>query len=443
MLGFEFSKQDRFFSGSLHLLFVNDLELKFGFISKVSSMKLNLGPQHPSMHGVLRLTVEVVGESVVSVDVHIGLLHRGTEKLIEFKTYTQALPYMDRLDYVSAMAQEWAFSGCVEKLLGLQVGVKAQLIRVLYGELTRILNHLLAITTGAMDVGALTPFLWGFEEREKLMEFYERVSGARLHANYIVPGGVVKDLPAGLLDDIMVFVMQFGYRIDEIEEMLTQNRIFRQRTVDIGAVSYAKALSYGFTGSVLRASGGLWDLRLTEPYEFYNFLDFSVPLGYSGDCFDRYLVRIFELRESLLIIRQCLKYLMSDGALLFFELSKFGFFEMQTTSARLPALTDKTSFPSRLRMKHTMESMIHHFKFFSEGYVAYKNEAYFAIESPKGEFGIFLVSDNSNRPYRCSIKSPDLFNLFGLAEASTNFYNLADLIATIASVDVVLGSTDG
>lgn len=252
---FLIKQEKRFFSRSSICFNFNDLELRFGFISKVSSMKLNLGPQHPSMHGVLRLTVEVIGESVVSVDVHVGLLHRGTEKLIEFKTYTQALPYMDRLDYVSAMAQEWAFSGSVEKLLGVQVGIKSQLIRVLYGEITRILNHLLAITTGAMDVGALTPFLWGFEEREKLMEFYERVSGARLHANYIIPGGIARDLPVGLLEDISIFVDQFFYRIDEIEEMLTQNRIFKQRTVDIGTVSYSKALSNGFTGPVLRASG--------------------------------------------------------------------------------------------------------------------------------------------------------------------------------------------
>jgi NADH dehydrogenase (ubiquinone) Fe-S protein 2 len=387
---------------------------------KLKNFTINFGPQHPAAHGVLRLVLELNGEVVLRADPHIGLLHRGTEKLIEYKTYLQALPYFDRLDYVSMMAQEHAYSLAVEKLLGIEVPRRAAYIRVLFAEITRILNHLLALTTHALDVGAMTPFLWAFEEREKLMEFYERVSGARMHAAYIRPGGVSQDLPMGLCEDIYLFAKQFSSRIDEMEDVLSGNRIWKQRLVDIGVVSAQEALDWGFSGVMLRGSGIAWDLRKTQPYDVYEELDFDIPVGTRGDCYDRYVIRVEEMRQSLRIIMQCLNKI-PNGII--------------KTDDR------KISPPSRVDMKESMESLIHHFKLYSEGYVVPIGETYTAVEAPKGEFGVFLVSDGSSRPYRCKIKSPGFAHLQGL-DLMTKGHMIADVVTMIGTQDIVFGEVD-
>ena len=388
--------------------------------TKLKNFTINFGPQHPAAHGVLRLVLEMQGEVVQRADPHIGLLHRGTEKLIEYKNYLQALPYFDRLDYVSMMCQEHAYSLAVEKLLGCTVPLRAQYIRVLFSEITRILNHLLALTCHAMDVGALTPFLWGFEEREKLMEFYERVSGARMHAAYIRPGGVSQDLPLGLCEDIYRFCQQFASRIDEMEEMLTGNRIWKQRLVDIGVVTRDQACDWGFSGVMLRGSGVCWDLRKTQPYDVYENMEFDVPVGTRGDCYDRYLIRIEEMRQSLRIIMQCIND-MPDGL-------------VKTDDRKITA-------PSRGQMKQSMESLIHHFKYYTEGFVVPAGETYTAVEAPKGEFGVFLVSNGTNKPYRCKIRAPGFAHLQGL-DFIAKGHLLADVVTIIGTLDIVFGEVD-
>ena len=388
---------------------------------KIKNFTINFGPQHPAAHGVLRLVLEMNGEVVQRADPHIGLLHRGTEKLIEQKNYLQALPYFDRLDYVSMMCQEHGYSLAVEKLLNCGVPLRAQYIRVLFAEITRILNHLLALTCHAMDVGALTPFLWGFEEREKLMEFYERLSGARMHAAYIRPGGVAQDLPIGLSDDIYRFTRQFVSRIDEMEEMLTNNRIWKQRLVDIGVVTADQALDWGFSGVMLRGSGINWDLRKTQPYDVYNKIDFQVPLGFRGDCYDRYVIRIEEMRQSLRIIMQCLDKMPLKGLI--------------KTDDR------KMTPPSRSQMKLSMESLIHHFRLYTEGIMVPKGETYTAVEAPKGEFGVFLLSVGSSHPYRCKIRAPGFAHLQGLDFMAQN-HMLADVVTIIGTQDIVFGEVD-
>ena len=387
---------------------------------KIKNLNLNFGPQHPAAHGVLRLILELDGEVVEKADPHIGLLHRGTEKLIENKTYTQALPYFDRLDYVSMMVNEHAYSLAVEKLLGCNVPVRASYVRVLFAEITRILNHLLAICCHGMDVGALTPILWGFEEREKLMEFYERVSGARFHAAYIRPGGISQDIPLGLCEDIFHFAEQFSSRVDELEELLTENRIWKQRLVGVGVVTLEQALSWGLTGPLLRSTGYPWDLRKVQPYEIYDKLEFNIPLGKRGDCYDRYCIRIEEMRESLKIILQCLN-------------------QMPQGSVRVD--DRKISAPSRVEMKTSMESLIHHFKLFSEGYFVPEGDVYAAVEHPKGEFGVSIVSDGSNKPYRCKIKAPGFLHLQAL-DFMARGHLLADVVAIIGTLDVVFGEID-
>ncbi len=387
---------------------------------QIKNFTMNFGPQHPAAHGVLRLVLEMDGEVIERADAHIGLLHRGTEKLIEYKTYLQAVPYFDRLDYVSPMCMEHAYALAVEKLLGITAPPRAQYIRVLYAEITRILNHLLNITAFALDVGAITPFLWGFEERERLMEFYERVCGARLHAAYFRPGGVHQDLPTGLAEDILGFCDTFPKVIDDIEELLTENRIFRQRTVDIGIVSAQQAQDWGFAGPMLRASGVPWDLRRAQPYDAYAAMDFDVPIGKNGDCFDRYLVRIEEMRQSLRIIRQVLA---------------------QMPPGPVKVNDRKVAPPPRGEMKQSMEALIHHFKLYTEGYHVPAGETYCAVEAPKGEFGVYLVADGSNRPYRCKIRSPDYCFLQGIDFMSKG-HMLADVVAIIGSMDIVFGSID-
>jgi NADH dehydrogenase (ubiquinone) Fe-S protein 2 len=388
-------------------------------INKIKTYNVNFGPQHPSAHGVLRLILELNGEVVKRADPHIGLLHRGTEKLIEYKTYLQALPYFDRLDYVSMMVQEQGYSLAVEKLLNCSVPKRAQYIRVIFAELTRILNHLMSLTTHAMDVGALTPFLWAFEEREKLMEFYERVSGARMHAAYVRPGGVSIDLPIGLSNDIYLFIKQFNFRINEIEELLTNNRVWKQRLINIGVVSKDQALTWGFSGVMLRGSGISWDLRKTQPYEVYNNLKFTVPVGINGDCYDRYIVRINEMRQSLIIIEQCLNK-MTTGII---------------------KVINKVSTPSRSQFKVDMESLIHHFKLYTEGYYLPAGEVYVGVEAPKGEFGVFLASTGINKPYRCKIKAPGFLHLQGINFMSHN-HLLADVVTIIGTQDIVFGEVD-
>lgn len=383
-------------------------------------MTLNFGPQHPAAHGVLRLVLEMDGEVVERADSHIGLLHRGTEKLIEYKNYIQAVPYFDRLDYVAPMSQEHAFALVTEKLLGCEVPLRAKYIRVLFCEISRLLNHLLNITTQALDVGAMTPLLWMFEEREKMMEFYERVCGARLHANYFRPGGVSKDLPQGLLEDIARFAEQLPAKIDDMEGLLTENPIFKQRTVDIGVVTKAEALDWGFTGVMLRGSGVPWDLRKSQPYEIYDDLDFDIPIGKNGDCYDRYLVRIEEMHQSVKIIKQVIEK-MPKGAI--------------KTDDR------KISPPPRAEMKKSMEALIHHFKLYTEGYKVPKGEYYAAVEAPKGEFGVYLVSDGGSRPYRCRVRAPGFAHLQGL-DFMTKGHMLADVVAVIGSLDIVFGEID-
>jgi NADH-quinone oxidoreductase subunit D len=389
-------------------------------VEKIKNFTMNFGPQHPAAHGVLRLVLEMDGEVVERADPHIGLLHRGTEKLIEHKTYLQAVPYFDRLDYVSPMCQEHSFALAVEKLLGITAPPRAQYIRVLFAEVTRLLNHILNITTFALDCGALTPFLWGFEEREKLMEFYERVSGARLHSAYFRPGGVHQDLPAGLAEDILAFCDEFPKVVDDLEGLLTDNRIFKQRTVDIGVVDRADAESWGFTGPVLRACGVPWDLRKAQPYDVYAEMDFDIPIGRNGDCYDRYLVRIAEMHQSLRIMRQAIERMPAG-----------------------PVVVDdrKVAPPPRREMKRSMEALIHHFKLYTEGYHVPAGETYTATEAPKGEFGVYLVADGSNRPYRCKIRAPGFAFLQGLDFLSRG-HMLADVVAIIGSLDIVFGEID-
>ena len=387
---------------------------------QVANYTINFGPQHPAAHGVLRLVLELDGEVVERADPHIGLLHRGTEKLIEHKTYMQAIPYFDRLDYVSMMCQEHAFVLAAERLLGLEVPPRGQYIRVLFSEITRLLNHLLNVTTQGMDVGAMTPVLWGFEEREILMEFYERVSGARMHANYFRVGGVHQDMPAGLAEDILAHAERFPGVIDDIEGLLTENRIFKQRNVDIGVVTAEQAMDWGFSGVMLRGSDVAWDLRKSQPYEVYADMDFDIPVGKHGDCYDRYLCRIEEMRQSTDIIRQCLEK-MPDG----------------------PVIADdhKVVPPPREEMKTSMEALIHHFKLFTEGYNVPEGEIYAAVEAPKGEFGVYLVSDGGNMPYRCKIRAPGFAHLQAM-DFLTRGHMLADVPAILGSMDIVFGEVD-
>jgi len=387
---------------------------------EIKNLTLNFGPQHPAAHGVLRLVVEMDGEVVERADPHIGFLHRGTEKLIEHKTYQQAVPYFDRLDYVAPMSQEHAFALATEKLLGVEVPERGQYIRVLFCEISRILNHILNISTFALDVGAMTPFLWGFEEREILMEFYERVSGARLHAAYFRPGGVHQDMPDGLGEDIGRFCERFPKVIDDIERLLTENRIFKQRCVDIGRISADDAQNWGLSGPMLRASGLAWDLRKAQPYDVYERMDFDIPVGKNGDCYDRYLVRIAEMRQSLRIMRQCLA-------------------EMPT--GPIKTTDGKISPPPRAEMKRSMEALIHHFKLYTEGYRVPAGETYTAVEAPKGEFGVYLVSDGTNKPYRCKIRAPG-FAFLQATEFMSKGHMLADMVAIVGSMDVVFGEID-
>ena len=387
---------------------------------KSDSLTINFGPQHPAAHGVLRLILEMDGEVVERADPHIGLLHRGTEKLIEYKTYIQALPYFDRLDYVSPMSQEHAFALAVEKLLGIEAPERAKWIRTLFSEITRVLNHLLNLTTYALDVGAITPSLWGFEEREKLMQFYEAASGARLHANYFRPGGVAKDLPIGLEEQIGEWVAGFPKFVDDLEGLLTSNRIWKQRTVDIGVISAEDALGWGFSGPCLRASGVPWDLRRSQPYEMYDQVDFKIAVGRNGDCYDRYLVRIAEMRESAAIIRQCLAKM------------KPGPVKIQD---------NKITPPPRSEMKRSMEALIHHFKLYTEGVHVPAGTTYTVVETPKGEFGVYLVADGTNRPYRCKIR-PTGFAHLQATEFLSKRHMLADTVAIIGSLDIVFGEID-
>jgi NADH dehydrogenase (ubiquinone) Fe-S protein 2 len=387
---------------------------------KLTNFSINFGPQHPAAHGVLRLILELNGEVIVRADPHIGLLHRGTEKLIEHKTFTQALPYFDRLDYVSMMAQEHTFSLAIEKIAKIKIPRRAQIIRTIFCEITRILNHLLAVGCHAMDVGAMTPFMWAFEEREKLMEYYERVSGARMHSAYIRPGGVSADLPLGILDDIYIFTTQFNLRLDEMEELLTANRIWKERLVDIGVVSSKNAIEWGFSGVMLRGSGVNWDLRKTQPYEIYSEVEFAVPIGSNGDCFDRYLIRIEEMRESTNIIQQSLN-LIKNGPIKF--------------------LNNNYVNPSRAELKKSMEDLIHHFKLFSQGFILPASETYCSTEAPKGEFGVYLLTNNSEKPYRCKIKAPG-FNHLQALDAMVKGHMIADVVTIIGTQDIVFGEID-
>jgi len=387
---------------------------------KIKPLTINFGPQHPAAHGVLRMVLEMDGEVIERVDPHIGLLHRGTEKLIEDKTYLQAIPYFDRLDYVSPMCQEHAFALAVEKLLKIEPPLRASYIRVLFSEITRILNHLLALPAMAMDVGAMTPFLWSFEQRELLMEFYEKVSGARLHANYFRPGGVYRDMPNGLLNDIKEWAIKFPKFIEDLENLVSDNRIFKQRTVDIGIVSAEDAVDFGFTGPMLRASGVKWDLRKEETYEIYDKLDFEIPVGKNGDCYDRYFVRVEEMKESLKIIHQCIDNIPKGHVMI---------------------QNNKITPPKRMLMKTSMESLIHHFKLYTEGYKVPKGETYTSVEAPKGEFGVYLISDGSNKPYKCKIRAPGFAHLQAMDFCSKG-HMLADVVAILGSMDIVFGEID-
>jgi NADH dehydrogenase (ubiquinone) Fe-S protein 2 len=391
---------------------------KSEYFQRLKNFTINFGPQHPAAHGVLRLVLELNGEVVKRADPHIGLLHRGTEKLIEHKTYLQALPYFDRLDYVSIISQEHTYSLAIENLLQIKIPLRAIYIRVLFLEITRILNHLLAVGCHAMDVGAITPFLWGFEEREKLIEFYERVSGARIHASYIRPGGVSIDLPLGLLDDIYTFTSQFSTRLDEIEEILTNNRIWKQRLVNIGTVTAKNALILGFSGVILRGSGINWDLRISQPYEIYSTLNFSIPVGSNGDCYDRYLIRIEEIRQSLNIMYQCLNNIV---------IGKVN--------------NEIIAPPIRNYIKSNIEALIHHFKYYTEGFIVSSGETYTATEAPKGEFGVYLISDGTNKPYRCKIKSPG-FNHLQALDSICRGHIVADVVTIIGTLDIVFGEID-
>ena len=388
--------------------------------TEIKPITMNFGPQHPAAHGVLRLVFEMDGEIIKRADPHIGLLHRGTEKLIENKTYLQALPYFDRLDYVSPMNQEHAWSLAVEKVLSINVPERGQYIRVLFCELGRILNHILNLTAFAIDVGAMTPLLWGFEEREILLSFYERASGARFHAAYFRPGGVHQDIPEELLDDIHKWLKNFPNFINDLETLLTENRIFKQRTVDIGVVSKEDALNLGFSGPPLRASGHAWDLRKDQPYDVYSKMDFDIPVGNTGDCYARYLVRVEEMRQSCKIIEQCINK-MPKGIVL-------------SNDAKMAP-------PSRKEMKGSMEALIHHFKLYTEGVHVPEAETYTAVEAPKGEFGVFLVSDGTNKPYRAKLRAPG-FQFLAATEHMCKGHMLADSVAVIGSMDLVFGEID-
>jgi len=388
----------------------------------VRKFNINFGPQHPAAHGVLRLVLEIYGELIERVDPHIGLLHRGTEKLIEARPYAQNIGYFDRLDYVAPMNQEHAFVLAIEKLMGLEIPLRAQLIRVLYSEIGRQLNHLLNVTTQAMDVGAFTPSLWGFEEREKLMVFYERASGARMHANYFRVGGVRQDLPPALLDDLETWCHRFPKVLDDIEGLLTGNRIFKQRNVDIGVVTRQQAFDWGFTGVMLRGSGVAWDLRRNQPYECYDELEFDIPLGLNGDCFDRYLCRVEEMRQATKIMLQCLE-------------------RLKKTPGLVLSADHKVSPPRRGEMKRSMEALIHHFKLFSEGYHVPEGEVYAFVEAPKGEFGVYLVADGTNKPYRCKIRAPSYPHLAAM-DWLCQGHMLADVSAVLGSLDIVFGEID-
>jgi NADH-quinone oxidoreductase subunit D len=391
---------------------------------ELRNFTINFGPQHPAAHGVLRLVLELDGEVVERVDPHIGLLHRGTEKLIEYKTYLQAIPYFDRLDYVAPMNQEHAFCLAIEKLLGVEVPRRGQLIRVLYSEIGRILNHLLNVTTQAMDVGALTPPLWGFEEREKLMVFYERASGSRLHANYFRPGGVHQDLPQVLIDDIAAWCEQFIPVLDDIDRLLTGNRIFKQRNVDIGVVTLEDCIAWSFSGVMVRGSGGAWDLRKSQPYECYAELDFDIPVGKNGDCYDRYLLRMEEMRQSIKIMKQCIERLNApDG------------------KGPVLAPNHKVTPPRRADMKRSMEALIHHFKLYTEGFHVPAGEVYACVEAPKGEFGVYLIADGTNKPYRCKIRAPGFPHLQAM-DYMNRGHLLADVSAILGSLDIVFGEID-
>ena len=392
--------------------------------SELRNFTINFGPQHPAAHGVLRLVLELDGEVVERVDPHIGLLHRGTEKLIEHKTYLQAVPYFDRLDYVAPMNQEHAFCLAVEKLLGITVPRRAQLIRVLYSEIGRLLSHLLNITTQALDVGALTPPLWGFEEREKLMVFYERASGSRMHAAYFRPGGVHQDLPSKLVDDIYAFCDPFLKIVDDLDALLTGNRIFKQRNVDIGVVKLSDCWNWGFSGVMVRGSGAAWDLRKAQPYECYSEMDFDIPIGKNGDCFDRYLIRMEEMRQSTKIMKQCCEKLRSAAG-----------------SGPVTVDDNKIVPPKRGEMKRSMEALIHHFKLYTEGYHVPAGEVYAAVEAPKGEFGVYLVADGTNKPYKCKIRAPGFAHLQAM-DFLTRGHMLADVSAILGSIDIVFGEVD-
>jgi NADH-quinone oxidoreductase subunit D len=387
---------------------------------KIENYAINFGPQHPAAHGVLRMVMELDGEIIERVDPHIGLLHRGTEKLIEYKTYLQAVPYFDRLDYVSPMCQEHAFALAVERLLGAEVPLRGQYLRVLWAELTRIANHLLNLTTHAMDVGAMTPILWGFEEREKLMVFYERVCGARLHAAYFRPGGVHQDMPAGLAEDLYAWTESFPKVMQDMYDITVHNRIFKQRNVDIGLVSKQDAFDWGFTGPMIRGSDIAWDLRKSQPYDVYDRVDFDVIVGKGGDCYDRYVLRFEEMKQSLRIMQQCLK---------------------EMPSGPVSSMDRKVTPPKRGEMKRSMEALIHHFKLYTEGYKVPEGEVYAAVEAPKGEFGVYLVSDGTNKPYRCSIRAPGFAHLAAM-DYLCRGHMLADAPAILGSLDIVFGEVD-
>ena len=388
---------------------------------KIRNFNINFGPQHPAAHGVLRLVLELDGEIVERCDPHIGLLHRGTEKLMESRTYLQNLPYFDRLDYVAPMNQEHAWCLAIERLTNTEIPKRASLIRVLFSEIGRVLNHLLNVTTQAMDVGALTPPLWGFEEREKLMIFYERACGARLHAAYFRPGGVHQDLTPELLSDIDSWAVEFPKVIDDINTLLTENRIFKQRNVDIGIVTEDDIQNYGFSGVMVRGSGLAWDLRRAQPYECYDEFEFQIPVGKNGDCYDRYLVRMEEMRQSVAIIRQAIEKLKFETG---------------------PVLAEgKLCPPRRVEMKKSMEALIHHFKLYTEGFHVPEGEVYVSVEAPKGEFGVFLVSDGSNKPYRAKIRAPGYLHLQAMDHMASG-HQLADVAAIIGTMDVVFGEID-
>ncbi len=388
--------------------------------AEIKNLTLNFGPQHPAAHGVLRMVMEMDGEIVERIDPHVGLLHRGTEKLIEYKTYLQAMPYFDRLDYVAPMCQEHAFVLAAEKLLGIAPPPRGQYVRVLFAEISRILNHLLNAPALALDVGAMTPMLWAFEEREKIMEFYEATCGARLHAAYFRVGGVHQDMPAGMGEDILAWADAFPKFLDDLETLLNENRIFKQRTVDIGVVSEEEAMAWGFSGPMLRASGVPWDLRKSQPYDAYDQMNFDIPVGKNGDCYDRFLIRVEEMRQSLRIVRQCIEQ-MPDG----------------------PVMTEdgKVGPPSRGEMKRSMEALIHHFKLYTEGVHVPAGETYTAVEAPKGEFGVYLVSDGTNKPYRCKIRAPGFAHLQAM-DSMCKGHMLADSVAILGAMDVVFGEID-